>query len=103
MRDAHILSAPIYDEAESKYVGFVDIIDLTAATLDILEANEVFQAKKKSYEASVHRGKKVEDEEEEEDEGQLLSEHLLMDSLSVKAISGTFICPISCLTCLPTT
>lgn len=89
LRDAKILSAPIFDEEEGNYVGFIDIIDLTAATLDILEANESFQAQKKKYEEKAKKGEKVDDEEEDEDENQLLSEHLLMDSLSVKAIAGT--------------
>jgi len=84
------LSAPVYDEVEGLYVGFIDIIDLAAATLEILEANENFNERKKGFEGKARGEQDVSEEEADEGENELLPEHLLMDSLSVKAVSGTY-------------
>lgn len=88
LRDSGILSAPIYDEAEGKYVGLIDLVDLTAITLEILESNETFKKKKKVYQEKAKKHEHVEDETEDDDEANLISEHLLMESLSVKQLSG---------------
>jgi len=71
-------------------VGFIDIIDLAAATLEILEANENFNERKKRFEGKARGEQDVSEEEADEGENELLPEHLLMDSLSVKAVSGTY-------------
>ncbi len=97
--DAKIRAAPIYDPAEQKYVGFVDMLDLTAAIVELLEVNETFKKKKNKKEET----KKEEKEEEEsddvkrrkrdyaEDEEDPFAEHLMLESLSVKALSGTLL------------
>jgi len=90
LRDTKILSAPVYDEVEGRYVGFIDIIDLAAATLEILEANENFNERKKRFEGKARGEQDVSEEEADEGENELLPEHLLMDSLSVKAVSVTY-------------
>ncbi|ELR10921.1 CBS domain containing protein [Acanthamoeba castellanii str. Neff] len=94
--DAKIRAAPIYDPAEQKYVGFVDMLDLTAAIVELLEVNETFKNKKNKKEKKEKETKQEEEESEEvkrrkrdyaEDEEDPFAEHLMLESLSVKAIS----------------
>jgi CBS domain-containing protein len=98
--DSKIRSAPIYDEAEHKYIGFVDMLDLTAAIVELVEVNETFKHENKKkeeeqQEKSEAAGEGKEDSEDvkrrkrdyAEDEDDPFAEHLLLESLSVKAIS----------------
>jgi hypothetical protein len=101
--DAKIRAAPIYDPAEQKYVGFVDMLDLTAAIVELLEVNETFKKKKMKNKKEEKKKEKKEEEEEEsddvkrrkrdyaEDEEDPFAEHLMLESISVKALSGTLL------------
>lgn len=107
--DAKIRAAPIFDEAEKKYIGFVDMLDLTAAIVELVDANDTFKKKPHPDTGAGQKKKKANDKQEgeeedggeddadaqrkkrdyEEDEDDPFAEHLLLESLSVKALSGS--------------
>lgn len=72
------------------------MLDLTAAIVELIEANDTF--KKKNDSPKAEENQKTEQEEREkrrkreydEDEEDPFAEHLILESLSVKAISGIF-------------
>jgi len=91
--DAKIRAAPIFDEAQQRYIGFVDMLDLTAAVVELLESNDTFKNRHK-HTSAVNEGKDKEDDEEqrkkrdyEEDEEDPFAEHMVLELLSVKAVS----------------
>jgi len=66
----HILSAPVFDSKTKEYVGFVDMVDLVAATVDAAEAAGAYQ--------------NVEETDDLNEEN--LEERLIMDMLEVRSI-----------------
>lgn len=65
------------------------MLDLTAAVVELVEANDTFKGKKKQttkegQDESAKRKKR----DYEEDEEDPFAEHLILESLSVKAIAG---------------
>jgi len=68
----NIQSAPVYDAQKKEYLGFVDVVDLTTAVVEVAEQTGAFVKKPKSR-----------TNEDDED----IEERLLMDSLDVKSVT----------------
>jgi CBS domain-containing protein len=67
--DNKISSAPIMDVNTNKYIGFVDMIDLATAIVDILEANNSFETMKEANAANRNNNNSKAEETKETGKG----------------------------------
>jgi len=80
LMDNKILSAPMWDNTRKSFTGFIDMVDMVAATVEILK-EEIAQGHKIDEENSSALS------EEADEEIQHLEEHLVLDRLSVSALA----------------
>jgi len=88
LAESKILSVPVKDVKSQKYIGFVDMMDIAAATVDVEETSGVLQKlEKEDQKKKKTSEEELQDVDRDDTEPNEMEESFMMASLDAKSIS----------------